>query len=102
MAGGVATNKERLLPRLRAETSALMRRPKSSTEGVNSQADEGEHYGVQARRREGEAAGPAVEVLRYERRLPGDEILFYIVPPCWGTCLPNRLAPTTLIMSSED
>jgi hypothetical protein len=55
--GGVATNKERLLPRLRAETSALMRRPKFSTEGVNSQADEGEHYGVQARRRDGEAAG---------------------------------------------
>jgi len=45
------------LPRLRAETSALMRRPKFSTEGVNSQADEGEHTGVQARRRDGEAAG---------------------------------------------
>ena len=33
-----------------------------------------------ARRREGEAAGPAVEVLRHRRRLPGDEINFDIVP----------------------
>jgi|PlaIllAssembly_1097288.scaffolds.fasta_scaffold143954_2 hypothetical protein len=55
--GGVATNKERLLPRLRAETSPLMKGAKLSSQGVSSQADEDGNYGVQARRREGEAAG---------------------------------------------
>ena len=45
------------LPRLRAETSARVRRSKFSTQGVSLQADEGTHYGVQARRRDGEAAG---------------------------------------------
>ena len=55
--GGVATNKERLLTRLRAETTALMRFPKFSTQGDSSQGVENKHYGVQARRRESEAAG---------------------------------------------
>jgi len=45
------------LPHLRAETTALIRRPKFSAQGVGSQAAEGGHYGVQARRRDGEAAG---------------------------------------------
>jgi hypothetical protein len=33
-----------------------------------------------SRRREGEAAGTAVEVLRHKLRLPGDEMDFDIVP----------------------
>jgi hypothetical protein len=45
------------LPRLRAETCALMRCPKLSTQGGSSQGVESKHYGVQARRRDGEAAG---------------------------------------------
>jgi hypothetical protein len=44
------------LPRLRAETSALARCPKLSTPWANSKANEGRHYGVQARRRVGESA----------------------------------------------
>jgi len=45
------------LPRLRAETSPLMKGAKLSSQGVSSQADEDRNYGVQARRRESEAAG---------------------------------------------
>ena len=40
------------MPRLGAETPARMRLSKVSAQGVCSQADEGGHYGVQARRRD--------------------------------------------------
>ena len=63
------------LPRLRAEISPLMKGAKLSTQGVSSQADEDGNYGVQARRRGGEAAGQSREAR--DRCLPA--------PPSVGT-----------------
>ena len=55
------------MPRLRAETPARMRPSKVSTQGVCSQADEGGHCGVQARRRD---VGRPESVATSRERLP--------------------------------
>ena len=46
-----------LLPRLRAETPFFMWCPNFPIQGTHSQELQSKHYGVQARRREGEAPG---------------------------------------------
>jgi hypothetical protein len=58
--GGVATNKERLFatPACRNDCAdGAYKALKLSGQGVRSREVEGQDYGVQARRRDGEAAG---------------------------------------------
>jgi hypothetical protein len=50
------------LPRLRAETTACTKRSRPPKNLFGEQVGEGRPYGVQARRREGEAAGGTVQI----------------------------------------
>ncbi len=66
------------MPRLRAETCALMRCPKFSTQGGSSQGVESKHYGVQARRRDGEVAGYCRRWAFFSSLLDGVDVLVVV------------------------
>ena len=57
MRGGVATNKERPFTAPACRNNYAYKALKLSGQGVSSREVEGRDYGVQARRRDGEAAG---------------------------------------------